>query len=193
MSLRQPDFAAEVAAVIKKYPFKGSTAINNELALITAALATDVTTHSKVIEAPPTALNVHYEANTPFSDAINLIVNKGKAGNLTVVQMLAGIDDGIGLAHKPAHVDIPYASATATPPIVGTVCNVTTGNWVGIPTSYTYQWKRDGVTNIGTTNSATAPYTLIAADIGGHLITCVVTATNASGSTAAPPSNAILT
>ena len=193
MSLRQPDFAAEVAAVIRKYPFKGSTAINNELALITAALAIDVTTHSKVIEAPPTALNVHHEANTPFSDAINLIVNKGKAGNLTVVQMLAGIDDGIGLAHKPAHVDIPYASAAATPPIIGTVCNVTTGNWVGIPTSYTYQWKRDGVTNIGTTNSATAPYTLIAADIGGHLITCVVTATNASGSTAAPPSNAILT
>ena len=113
MSLRQPDFANEVALIIKKYPFKGSTAINAELALITAALAIDVTTHSKVIEAPPTTLNVHYEANTPFSDAINLIINKGKAGNLTVVQMLAGIDDGIGLAHKPAHVDIPYATMPA--------------------------------------------------------------------------------
>ena len=33
----------------------------------------------------------------------------------------------------------------------------------------------------------------ISADIGGHAITCVVTATNATGSKAAPPSNPILT
>ena len=193
MTIREPDFAGEVALIIKKFPFKGSTAINAELTAITAALATDVTTHSKVIEAPPTALNVHHEANTPFTDAINLAINKGKGGNLNTNQMIAGIDDAIGLAHKPAIVDIPFASANAKPAIVGTVCNVTQGNWVGQPTSYTYQWKRDGTTNIGTTNSSTSPYTLIAADIGGHQIACVVTATNASGSTVAPASNAIST
>ena len=190
MSMRQPDFAGEVALIIKKFSFKGSTAINAELALITAALATDVTTHTKVIETAPTALKIHNEANTPFTDAINLAINKGKGGNLNVNQMVAGIDDAIGLAHKPAIVDTPYASANASPPIVGTVCSVTNGNWVGQPTGYAYQWKRDGATNVGT---SVASYTLVSADIGGHRITCVVTATNASGSTAAPPSNAIAT
>jgi hypothetical protein len=34
---------------------------------------------------------------------------------------------------------------------------------------------------------------LVAADIGGKQITAIVTATNATGSTAAPPSNAIAT
>jgi surface protein len=54
------------------------------------------------------------------------------------------------------------------------------GGWGNSPTSYTYQWKR-GATNIGT-NANT--YTLVAAD-SGAAITCVITATNASGSTPA--------
>lgn len=188
MSMRQPDFAGDVALIIKKFPFYPAATISAELTAIAAALASDVTVHDKTVEAPPVALKIHHEANTPFTDAVNVAINKGKAGNLNVNQMVAGIDDAIGLAHKPAIVDIPYASANAKPAIVGTVCTVTNGNWVGIPTSYAYQWKRDGTTNIGT---SVATYTLVAADVPGHFITCVVTATNATGSTAAPPSNAI--
>jgi hypothetical protein len=60
------------------------------------------------------------------------------------------------------------------------------GNWNGEPTSYAYQWKRDGSADIGTGDT----YAVVAED-GGHSITCVVTATNAQGSTAAPPSNAV--
>jgi surface protein len=60
------------------------------------------------------------------------------------------------------------------------VLTSTIGGWTNSPTSYTYQWKR-GVTNIGT-NANT--YTLVAAD-SNAAITCVVTATNASGSTPA--------
>jgi hypothetical protein len=80
--------------------------------------------------------------------------------------------------------------ATATAPVntvapnvtgltyVGDLLTTTNGTWTGSPTSYSYQWKR-GATNIGT-NANT--YTLVSADAGLN-ITCVVTATNATGST----------
>ena len=80
--------------------------------------------------------------------------------------------------------------ATATAPVnsvapnvtgltyVGDLLTTTDGTWSGTPTSFSYQWKR-GATNIGT-NANT--YTLVSADAGLN-ITCVVTATNATGST----------
>jgi hypothetical protein len=60
------------------------------------------------------------------------------------------------------------------------------GNWDGEPTSYAYAWASDGAPNTATGST----YAVIAAD-AGHSLTCVVTATNDAGSTAAPPSNAI--
>ena len=59
----------------------------------------------------------------------------------------------------------------------------TMGTWDGEPTSYGYQWKVDG-TVVGTD---AATYTVQAADVG-KTATCIVTATNVTGSTAAPPS-----
>jgi hypothetical protein len=131
---------------------------------------------------------IHHDRNTPFTNDINVIVNKGKAGNLNTNQMISGINDAIGVAHKPAIIDVPYVHSNGV--IVGSVCTTTTGNWTGSPTSYTYQWTRNG-TNIAGATAAT--YTLVAADVPGHQIRCVVTATNATGSTASPPSNAIAT
>ena len=95
----------------------------------------------------------------------------------------------LAIAHAPANVTVPYVSASASPAVVGTVCTTTVGNWTGTPSSYAYAWKRDA-TAVGT---SVATYTLVSGDIGGHAITCTVTATNATGSTAAPPSNAIAT
>ena len=69
--------------------------------------------------------------------------------------------------------------------IVGDILTTDDGSWINSPTSYSYQWKR-GATNIGT-NANT--YTLVNAD-AGQSITCVVTATNAGGSTPAT-SNAL--
>jgi hypothetical protein len=186
MSYREPDFQNEIALVMGiHYANTNRTA---ELATITAALASDTTTHDATMETPAAALQPGLATHTRFTNDILLVVNEGKGGNLTNSQMIAAIDAVAGVASAPGLIDIPYASANASPPIVGTVCSVTNGNWVGTPTSYTYQWKRDG-TNIGGATSAT--YTLVSADTGGHQITCVVTATNATGSTAAPPSNAI--
>lgn len=187
MSYREPDFAQEIALTLQIHKWKGSTAINAELATITAALAGDATTHDRTIQTPPAALRIGAN-QTRFTNDINLVINKGKGGNLAASQMIAAIDHVIGIASKPGVIDIPHASANASPPVVGTVCSCTQGNWEGVPTSKTYQWTRDG-TNI--TGATAATYTLVSADTGGHQIRCVVTATNAQGSTTAPPSNAI--
>jgi hypothetical protein len=88
-----------------------------------------------------------------------------------------------GQGLPPAVVDVPYVAGTGT---VGETLTCTMGNWTGEPTSYAYQWKRDGTTDLGTDDS----YVIAAADAGSS-ITCVVTATNALGSTTAPPSNAV--
>ncbi len=64
---------------------------------------------------------------------------------------------------------------------VGATLSTTDGTWANTPSSYTYQWQRAGV-NIGSATAST--YLLIGADTGST-IRCVVTATNAAGSTPA--------
>jgi len=76
----------------------------------------------------------------------------------------------------PVNIVAPGISGTTT---LGSVLTSTYGGW-NDAISYSFQWKR-GATNIGTN---TTTYTLVAAD-SGAAITCVVTATNASGSTSA--------
>jgi hypothetical protein len=81
----------------------------------------------------------------------------------------------------PVNVDVPYASQA------GDVLSCTMGNWTGEPTAYAYQWKIDGA-DAGTDSET---YTVTAADDGGTA-TCVVSASNAVGTTAAPPSNGVV-
>lgn len=83
----------------------------------------------------------------------------------------------------PTNVDVPNISGTAA---VGATLTATTGNWTGEPDTYAYQWK-SGATNVG----GNSPAYVVAPGDAGASITCVVTATNIGGSTAAPPSNAI--
>ena len=97
----------------------------------------------------------------------------------------AGRTDIIGTsATAPVNTVLPVVSGTT---YVGDLLTTTNGTWSGSPTSFSYQWKR-GATNIGT-NANT--YTLVTADANTN-ITCVVTATNAGGSTPAT-SNIIAT
>jgi hypothetical protein len=84
----------------------------------------------------------------------------------------------------PVNVDIPHLYGN---PSVGGELTVTSGNWTGDPSVYAYQWKSDA-NNIGTN----APnYVVVDADVG-HSVTCVVTASNILGQTAAPPSNSLM-
>ena len=82
-----------------------------------------------------------------------------------------------GTDTAPVNRDVPAVTQS------GSTLSCTMGNWEGEPTSYAYQWKIDGV-DAGT---GTADYAVQAGDVG-KMATCVVTATNAHGSTAAPPS-----
>ena len=59
----------------------------------------------------------------------------------------------------------------------------TMGTWTGEPTSYDYQWKADGAA--AGTDAAT--HTVTTDDVG-KAATCIVTATNVTEPTAAPPS-----
>ena len=77
----------------------------------------------------------------------------------------------------PVNTAVPHVQQAAD------TLTCTMGTWDGEPTSYGYQWKVDG-TVVGTD---AATYTVQAADVG-KTATCIVTATNVTGSTAAPPS-----
>jgi hypothetical protein len=92
-----------------------------------------------------------------------------------------GGSNGTGGTTAPVNRDVPHVTQA------GDTIACTMGNWEGEPTSYGYQWKIDG-SIVGTD---AASYTVTAADVG-KAATCVVTATNAHGSTAAPPSNEVM-
>jgi hypothetical protein len=83
----------------------------------------------------------------------------------------------------PEHRAVATLSGVGT---VGQVLTATNGVWTNSPSSYGYQWK-SATSNVGT-NAAT--YTLAAGD-SGKPVSCVVTATNAAGSTIGPPSDPI--
>jgi hypothetical protein len=87
-------------------------------------------------------------------------------------------------AAPPAVVDVPIISGTGD---VGSTLTCTMGNWTGEPTSYAYAWSSNGTAG---PQQPSNTYAVKPAD-AGKSISCVVTATNDYGSTAAPPSNAI--
>ena len=94
----------------------------------------------------------------------------------------AGRTDIIGaVATAPVNTVTPLITGGL---YVGDVLTTTDGTWTGSPSSYAYQWQRNA-TNIGTNTNT---YTLVSADAGTN-ITCIVTATNASGSTPATSGN----
>lgn len=77
----------------------------------------------------------------------------------------------------PAILTAPVVTGSDTP---GSVLTSSTGSWSNSPSSYTYQWYRDGVAISGQTAST---YTSVTGDSNyGVVITCGVVATNASGS-----------
>jgi len=88
---------------------------------------------------------------------------------------------------EPAPGAAPVNTAVPVVTQSGITLACTTGTWDGAPTSYAYQWKIGGI-DVGT---SAATYDTIPADIG-QTATCIVTATNATGSTAAPPSVGVI-
>jgi hypothetical protein len=91
---------------------------------------------------------------------------------------------------KPEIVTLPYASSNATPPIQGSVLSVTNGTWLNAAGgTYSYQWQRDNVNIAGQT---AATHTVVAADQGGHELSCLVVATTGAGASTPSQSNYIV-
>jgi len=108
-------------------------------------------------------------------------MTSASAGNIALLRVAANrsyLGEG-----APINSVAPALSGTPTSTHVLTSSN---GTWNGAPTSYTYQWQKDGVNIMGQTANT---YTILVGDVG-HALRCVVTAHNAGGATSAN-SNAI--
>ena len=92
---------------------------------------------------------------------------------------------GGGGATAPVNTAVPAVTQTGSG--AGSTLQCTMGTWDGEPTSYSYAWTING--NAAGTDAAT--YDVQVGDAGGTAV-CTVTATNAAGSTAAPPSNGVV-
>jgi hypothetical protein len=81
------------------------------------------------------------------------------------------VDDG-----RPKRVTSPAITGVFEE---GELLSVSTGTWTNSPSSFAYQWYRDGVAISGATSPT---YTTTATDLD-TVISCVVSATNANGTT----------
>jgi hypothetical protein len=102
------------------------------------------------------------------------------ATNSVGTSAASGASNSITTYSLPVNTVAPVVSGTAT---TGYTLTTTNGTWTGTPASFTYsyQWRRAGVNISGATSSS---YTLSSLD-QGSAVSCVVTATNAGGSTSA--------
>lgn len=139
-----------------------------------------------------------YGNGTNISGATNSSypIQAADAGQTLRVQVIATNSDGPSLptnSNPTSSVTInPAPVNTSLPVITGTVAvgntlTASTGSWTNSPTSYAWQWSRDGVSISGATSST---YTIQSAD-AGHQLTSSITATNLGGSTVATTAQTI--
>jgi hypothetical protein len=170
------DFTGQTVQIARKWSMKHYPSIAAELNAIATALNTDTSSRDLTITLPPAALKHDKKTQTPFTNEILLTVNKGKGGNLTPLAMSNAITAELSKIFPPVMTSPPVVSGTGT---VGQTLSVTNGNWTYVPTSYAYQWLRNGANIAG----ATAATRVLAAADSGTNVSCRVTATNAAGST----------
>jgi len=122
----------------------------------------------------PVTFNQHFASYNAGETAAFTVDEAARLADLGVTGEGGG---GPPATDPPVNVDVPVVTQAAS------VLSCTMGNWTGTPTTYAYQWKLDGA-DVGT-DSAT--HTVTPAD-AGTTATCIVTATNAIGSTPSSPS-----
>lgn len=183
MTFQIADFAGQVrlnAMIHHAYPNVAA-----ELTAIATALGSDPTTHDTTIQTAPAALLPGNPANSRFTNDILLVVNAGKAGNLSNAAMAAAINAGIASEVPPLNTVAPVVSGTGT---VGQNLTTTNGTWTNSPSSYIYNWRRNGV---GIPGANGAVYALVGADSGTNVSSVVQAINAAGGGIAVASSNAI--
>ena len=181
MSYQIQDFINEVdqyAARWSSYPN-----VDAELELIATTLNGDLIVHDMTIKTPMPPIQVT-PAQTPFTNGVNLIVNRGKAGNLTGPQMAAALS---GATPPPPPLSFPVNVSQPLISVAGLGVTCSPGSWTNSPTTFQYIWLRDDVPISGATSDT---YMLQMAD-GGTVLECEVKASNAAGSGEAASSNEI--
>ena len=119
--------------------------------------------------------------------AIQCEVTASSAEGVTVAVSQSSLVAPIASTLPPANGESTYEPENGR---VGETVTCETRNWTGSPTSYEFQWLRNGVAiagaNSGQVSSSETKfaYTLIAAD-AGNAVQCEVTAANAGGGAAA--------
>jgi hypothetical protein len=177
MSYKIADFTGQITLVYMQYkwlPNRLTQATN-----LATALNPDPTRHSAELQTAAAGLRPGNAANSPMLNDMLLIVNAGKAGNLTPLAMSNAITAALSTINPPANTAAPAATATSLSVAAAGVVSVTNGTWNYAPTSYRYQWYRGGTAIAGATTNSHA---LIVAD-ETFMISCRVTAENAAGVT----------
>jgi hypothetical protein len=177
LTYRIADFTAQFALVYAANRWYANRL--SESNTLATALNTDPTAHSREMEAPTPNLNMGNPANSPFTNDVLRVVNRGKAGNLTPLAMSNAITAALSTINPPANTAPPVVTATSLSVAANGVCSTTVGNWTYVPTYYLYQWRRSGLVIPGATANS---YTLTAADVGSNIV-CFLTAGNAAGET----------
>lgn len=100
---------------------------------------------------------------------------------------IATADEENTQTNEPVNLEAPRIDGDA---IVNVKIDVIdNGTWTGdLPITYTYQWQRNSIDIVGETNNQ---YITVLADLG-ETITCVVTATNISGSASATSNSIVI-
>lgn len=179
MSVAAADFQNQLLLIGRKnraYP-----AMITEVQNIANALGTDTTTRDRTISLHPAPIRVGQD-KTPFTNEVNLLVNRGKAGNLANSVMASSLNSALGQILPPVNTLAPtitYVSGGGGAGTVGAQYASSTGTWQAPTPTYTRQWLRNGANIAGAT---AASYTVVAAD-SGTTLSCRITATNPNGST----------
>ena len=125
----------------------------------------------------PTTTHVYTKLGTY---TVKLTVTDRGGLTATSTQTIAVVGIGAPVNTAPPGITCIDCSGSATP-AVGNTLECSTGTWGAKPTSFTYQWNRDGTPIVA---AVSLDYKVTSAD-AGHSLTCTVTAVNAAGSTPA--------
>ena len=117
---------------------------------------------------------------TPFTDGSSSALAPGATSDSGQVVPIQATETFTAAVAPPANTAAPAISGT---PGAGSLLSCSTGTWTNAPTSFSYQWMRDGQNIAGATSQS---YLIALNDDGGYQITCAVTASNGGGSATAP-------
>lgn len=177
MSYALSDFEAQLILAVGKFYSDPNEA--TELNTIRIALGGDATTRDTTIQRAPSGLQPGNRVNSPFTNAILKLINRGKGGNLSTISMANIIG---GITSSPPINTVPPAInyvTGGTPGEGGATYARNAGTWTPPGSTYTQQWLRNGTAIAGATGTT---YITVVADVGTSL-SCAVTATNTGGST----------